>query len=128
MIWFCFFHPHEKNENDIGRFLRQWGGEALYWPHEKNPAIAPILRQLGTPCIVEADVPVAWLSTYKQHTLAKSIAQRDLIHHGEKIPVSRFEGYSLQSIPATYIREVHQFPDEHFIKLSGCNRWKTPLS
>jgi hypothetical protein len=126
MIWFCFFPPREAGEGGIHRLLRHWGGEAVYGAHESDAAIAPALRQLGTPCIVEADVPVAWLSgTY---SAAMSMARRDLIHHGETIAEHvRFEAHSLRAIPGDCIRAVHRFPDPRFIALSGCDRWHTPL-
>lgn len=127
MIWFCFFPPYEEGEGGIHRLLRHWGGEAVYWAHESDVDIAPALRQLGSPCIVEADVPVAWLSD--TISVAMSVARRDLIHHGETItePV-RFEDYSVRAISGECIRVVHRFPDASFVILSGCDGWYTPLS
>jgi hypothetical protein len=34
----------------------------MYWGHESDTTVAPVLRQLGAPHIVEAHVPMAWLS------------------------------------------------------------------
>lgn len=126
MIWFCFSPPREAGEGNIQRLLRHWGGEAVYGVHESDTAVAPVLRQLGMPCIVEADVPVAWLSdTLRAVT---SIARRDLIHHGETVaePV-RFDAHAVRAIPGECVRAVHRFPDSRFIALSGCDRWHTPL-
>lgn len=127
MIWFCFFPPYEAGEGGIHRLLRYWGGEATYWAHESDANVALVLRQLGVPCIVEVDVPVAWLSS--TFSVAMSIARRDLIHHGESViePI-RFEAYATQAIPGDCVREVHRFPGERFIALSGCSGWRTPLS
>jgi hypothetical protein len=126
MIWFCFFPPHEAGESGIHRLLRHWGGEAVYWAHESDAAVAPVLRQLGTPCIIEASVPVAWLSD--TFSVARSVARRDLIHHGETItePV-RFEDHTRCAIPGNCIHAVHRFPDPRFITLSGCYGWRTLL-
>lgn len=127
MIWFCFFPPCDAGESGIHRLLRHWGGEAMYWTHESDATVAPVLRQLGTPCIVEADVPVAWLSD--TFSVAMSVARRDLIHHGESVtePI-RFEAHATCAIPGNCVQAVHRFPDAHFIELSGCDGWRTPLS
>jgi hypothetical protein len=55
MIWFCFFPPRLATESGIGDFLRFWGGEALYRSHQRHPETAGILRDVGTPSIVDAD-------------------------------------------------------------------------
>jgi hypothetical protein len=126
MVWFCFFPPREAGEGGIHRLLRHWGGEAMYWAHESDATVASVLRGLGTPCIVEADVPVAWLSD--MFTTAMSVVRRDLIHHGEPVaePV-RFEAHATCAIPADCVRAVHRFPDARFVVLSGCDGWRTPL-
>ncbi|BFI96060.1 MAG: hypothetical protein RSP_15700 [Rhodanobacter sp.] len=127
MIWFCFFPPYEAGEGGIHRLLRHWGGEAMYWAHESDATVAPVLRQLGMPCIVEADVPVAWLSD--TYSVAMSVARRDLIHHGESVtePV-RFEAHATCAIPGDCVHAVHRFPGARFIALSGCDGWRAPLS
>lgn len=126
MIWFCFFPPCEVSEGGLYRLFSYWGGEAMYWAHEADATVVPMLRQLGAPCIVEADVPVAWLSG--TFSAAMSIARRDLIHHGEAIdePV-RFEAHATCAIPGDCVQAVHRFPDSRFIALSGCDGWRTPL-
>jgi hypothetical protein len=127
MIWFCFFPPREDGEGGIANLLRHWGGEAIYWAHVSDEVLAPALHQLGTPCIVEADVPVPMLAgTFIPITT--SFARRDLIHQGESIrePI-RFTGYWRQDIPAACIRAVHRFPEQSFVALSGCDSWHTPL-
>ena len=60
-VWFCFFPPGTVDEHGIGRFFRHWGGEALYVCHEDDPLTSPVLRRIGTPCLIEADVPIASL-------------------------------------------------------------------
>jgi len=62
-LWFCFFPPHLAGESAVSRFFRNWGGEALYNSHERDPETSPIIRRIGTPCIVEADVPTASASS-----------------------------------------------------------------
>jgi hypothetical protein len=76
-IWFCFFPPHHAGESGIEALLRHWGGEALYNSHDNDPITGPILRALGTPCLVEADVPIASLPG--PGFLEMKLARNDLI-------------------------------------------------
>ncbi|KWB20846.1 hypothetical protein WL32_17100 [Burkholderia cepacia] len=79
-LWFCFFPPGLEGESGIGRFFRHWGGEALYNSHEHDAKTSPILRAIGTPCIVEANVPIASLAPGVR--LAMKLVRRYLIAHG----------------------------------------------
>lgn len=129
MIWFCFFPPKDAGEDGIHRLLRYWGGEAVYLTHGLNGSIASVLRQLGRPCIVEADVPVASLSQPSTFTLARLISRRDLNHRGGAVDeLYLFEGYAVHAIPGDCIRVVHRFPSASFTALSGCDGWRVPLS
>ena len=60
-LWFCFFAPSRGGETGINRFFRCWGGEALYNSHEDHPVNAKELGAIGTPSIVEAEVPISLL-------------------------------------------------------------------
>ncbi|NUQ98545.1 MAG: hypothetical protein HOY79_18995 [Streptomyces sp.] len=46
--------PVELQHNAWGfnPLLTSWGGEAIYWAHEKNPALSETLRSLGRPTII----------------------------------------------------------------------------
>jgi hypothetical protein len=59
MIWFCFYPPRNVDQGASERLFRNWGGEALYAYHETDPITGLGLRSIGTPCPVEADVPIA---------------------------------------------------------------------
>lgn len=126
-IWFCFYPPLAAGEHGLSRLLSYWGGEATNWAHEDNAAIASALRQLGTPCIVEAEVPLAWLPD--RWRVATSLVRRDLKFHGEHVTESvRVEHFSLRPIPGHCIRAIHQFPNPDFLMLSGCAEWREALS
>lgn len=128
MIWFCFFPPRDAGEDGIRRLLRYWGGEAIYWAHESNAAVAASLQRLGKPCIVEADVPVNLLSTQCTFALARLVSRRDLRHQGETDEEPHpLEGSAEHAISGDCIRAVHRFPDESFVALSGCDTWHVPL-
>lgn len=124
MIWFCFFPPHKAEQDGIERFFRSWGGEALYNSHEDDPETGSILGQIGTPCIIEADVPISdgilWLET--------KIARIFLINRGFETPECIDpEGYCSTHIPLQNIRRVLRLPEEDFFKLTDAGNWDPPL-
>lgn len=73
LIWFCFCYPRLAGESGIGDLLRNWGGEALYNMHDADEVMGPILRAIGRPCVVEADIPIAEFG--RQHTLATELGK-----------------------------------------------------
>lgn len=127
MTWFCFYPPRLAGERGIDRFFRHWGGEALYNSHENNPTTSPLLRAIGTPCIVEADVPISLLA--KHDNLAETMVRRFLISQGFKtVEPTRYDGRITSMLQATHVRHVIQFTAPAFYELSGCSGWATPLT
>lgn len=126
MAWFCFFPPRLAGQAGLERLLTNWGGEALYNSHEDDPDTGPSLREIGVPSLVEAAVPIRFLSS--PYRAATAIARLDLIHRGKTIrEPSVFEDYSVRAIDPTQIRRVIRFPDQEFIALTGCGNWKPQL-
>ena len=78
--WFCFFPPGRAGEDGIGRFFRHWGGEALYNSHERDPVSSQAISCIGTPCLVEANVPIAALA--RHCGLEFNILRRFLVGRG----------------------------------------------
>ena len=113
-IAFCFFPPSRKSERD---FFRYWGGEALYNSRADDPNIAAILKKIGTPCLIEADVAISLL---KQDP-ADEILRRYRASRGAVDPV-HFVGRILQPLPATAI-QVIRHPTAAFRGLTGCDAW-----
>jgi hypothetical protein len=127
MVWFCFFPPRLAGQGGIERFFRHWGGEALYNTHEDDSETSPILRSIGTPAIVEAEVPISILA---QHSLLDiKVARRFLISRGFQTgePCDH-EDRIIFPLPARNVRYIVRFPDPSFIELSGCNSWSEPMS
>ncbi|WP_186156624.1 hypothetical protein [Burkholderia gladioli] len=124
-LWFCFFPPHRAGEHGIGRFFRHWGGEALYNSHEDDPVTSPILRAIGTPCVIEADVPVASLAPGAG--LAMKLVRIYLISRGYETdePVEH-EDRGVQPIAADCVRRVIRYPERDFMDLTGCATWRRP--
>lgn len=124
-LWFCFFPPNLVDESGIERFFRSWGGEALYNSHENDNETGKALRQIGTPCVIEAKVPINGLRIEslsihmtKQYSFIRGLGSED---------PKRFEGYSKQPIPSQNILAIHKFPKAEFIRLTKCNTWRRPL-
>jgi len=57
MSWLCPNRSTLKECSGVYRLFRSWGGEALYWGHEKDDQISVTLRRIGIPCIVKCSLP-----------------------------------------------------------------------
>jgi hypothetical protein len=127
MIWFCFFEPHFANQFGIERFFRSWGGEALYNSHEDDPVTGPILRQIGSPCIVEADIPIENLAIHGG--LELKVVRRFLVNHGlqTREPMDH-EDRANKPINSQNVKRIILFPEKDFISLTKCDEWLPILS
>ena len=126
MIAFCFYPPGNAGEDGIGRFFRHWGGEALYVCHENDPVTSPAISCIGTPCIVEAHIPIASLRQYG--SLDLSIYRRYLFSRGDCIPrPSDYEDCIEHPLPAENVRRVIRFPGPDFYSLTECFEWRRPI-
>jgi hypothetical protein len=126
IICFCFFSLNLVYQSSIERFFRHWGGEALYNSHERDPETGIAISRIGTPCLIEADVPIAILNPYSWLNI--KVVLRFLINHGYRINESLdLEACAIQPLPMETIRRVIVYPDPEFIKLTGCDKWKPPL-
>ncbi|WP_394005089.1 hypothetical protein ACF3M1_08315 [Luteimonas sp. WGS1318] len=126
--WFCFYPAHEVREYGVRYLLELWGGEALYNFNAEDPELGPVLKSMGSPALVEAVVPVAFLST--TNGLALAVARLDLIHQGigsSEYP-DKFEDYSIQTLEASMVRRVVLHPGSEFLELTQCQQWYEPLT
>lgn len=127
MLWFCFFPPRLAGQGGIGRFFHHWGGEALYNIHEDDSETSPILRSIGTPAIVEVEVPISILAPHS--SLDMKVARRFLISRGYQTGERcDYEGRVIFPLPAKAVRRIVRFPDPAFVELSGCNSWDEPMN
>jgi hypothetical protein len=126
-LWFCFFPPRIAGERGIERFFRHWGGEALYNSHEDDPVTSAAIRVIGTPSLVEADVPISALFWHALN-LAFIVVRRFLISRGFHTtePID-YEDRIIRPLPADRVRRVIRFPEPDFMALTGCAGWKRPL-
>ena len=123
MVWFCFFPPGYVDEYGIGRFFQHWGGEALYVCHERDPVTSPVLKRVGTPRLVEAEVPIALLHPRRYPDF--TIYRRFLISRGYRTtePID-YEGYIVHPLPVENVKRIVSFPEPDFYSLTGCADWK----
>ncbi len=120
-VWFCFYPPGKAGEYGIGPFFRHWGGEALYQCHKGNPVTSSILRRIGTPRLIEADVPIGSLGKCPDC----AIYRRYLVSCGYRSSEpTDFESYSEHPLPAENVRRVISYPERDFHSLTSCTGWK----
>ena len=126
-VWFCFFPPRMDGESGIGRFFRYWGGEALYNSHENDRTTSSAISRIGTPCIVEANVPI--VSLERITSLAFKIVRRFLMSRGyHSAEPNEHEDCIKRPLSAENIRRIIRFPDPDFLSLTGCSDWRRPLA
>jgi hypothetical protein len=120
--WFCFSRLLLCEEWGISRFFRSWGGEALYNSHEDDGDTGPILRKIGTPCIVVTAVQVETIETFMAvgKRLVNTWASRRGIPIGDK---PEFEGYSRRDTPANNVLRILTLGDAEFLSLTRHDQW-----
>ena len=122
MLWFCFYEPYLAGRSGIECFFRSWGGEALYNHHEGDPVTGKALLNIGTPCIVKAEIPISSLngSFYPDSTMIRVF----LLQRGHKLKNGiEHEGFSTNNIDSKNIVKVIEYPSDQFIKLTKCDEW-----
>ena len=55
-VWVCLSRTL-INDSGTKNFIRYFGGEAIFWPLMEMPSILAKLAKIGTPVIVEVDLP-----------------------------------------------------------------------
>jgi hypothetical protein len=125
----AFFFTRAQLDNGAGvdRLCRSWGGEALYNSHEDDKETGPLLRSLGSPCIVVAAVRVADIEPrfdIGYRLLNVWCARRGIVT--EHSP--QFGAVVRVHTPAENIVRIISFGDPEFLTLTQHDRWRRPLS
>jgi len=115
-----------KSEEDIGALLSQWGGEALYWAYESDPEVSAVLRSVGTPCIVQAQIPVPMLENYdsvEEMLLSKFLASRDAAFANVHPHVGRIRS----PLAPEQIKAIHSLGEPDFESMTDHQKWRRKL-
>ena len=121
--WFCFYPPCDAHESGVRPLLEHWGGEALYNLNARDPVLGPVLRSIGRPALVQAQVPATYLRN--SFGLAAAVYQADLATFGieTRDAPGRFEDYSRFDLEPDRIEHIFLHPNADFVRLTKSNRW-----
>lgn len=124
-IFWIFTAGPLKNELGVGDLFRNWGGEALYGSHDREPENGPVLRSIGRACIVEAAVPLVDLGSLAWPWNA--LTQQFLAGRGISVSDGDYVDRTELQVPADRIRRIILRHSSEFEALTGCAEWDPPL-
>lgn len=100
LIFFIRNEGGLKHSGDVALLLSFWGGEAIAWNHTEDPKMEWILRNIGTPCIIEV--------VLNEHDL-------------EDVPG---DIRTKKPVPPNQIVDIHLLGDASFEQLTSCQNWR----
>ncbi len=115
-----------RNEDDTAGLLSHWGGEALYWAYEHDPEVSAVLRSVGSPCIVQVQIPVPMLETYdsaEEMLLTEFLASRDATFANAHPQVGRIRS----PLGPEQIKAIHKLGEPEFESLTEHEKWRRKL-
>lgn len=126
-IWFCPNRLSLQYESGVYRLFRSWGGEAVYWGHERDDNIAHAIRGLGKPCIVKCALPFCDAGHFCERLSDRflSYVVSDVIEYPE--PSVDFDMYSKKNLAAADILEIIDISNPEFEQLTGYKSWTTNI-
>lgn len=126
MLWFIFSKNLLRCEFGVRRLFTSWGGEALYICHEEDGHTGPVLRSIGKPCIVEAEIPIEIIDAHwePEEWVARPFFHRRGINDGHD---PERDGHIYHAIGPESIRRVISFDEPDFESLTGATKWRRPL-
>lgn len=122
MIHFCFSRTPLTDKSGMYRLFRYWGGEALYYKYEGDVDVGPLLKNLGKPTIVLAEVPINAIKsilTVGEYLLNQFSHNRRVIAHS-----SSSEGHICRAIAGDNIISLFSLDDPEFESLTSASQWK----
>jgi len=127
MIWLVNGASILRDQSGLYRLFRYWGGEALYCLHERDEEVAPILRRLGQPCIVEAVVPITGFTHFS--LIGEPMYSSYMIARGIRPDRSSgMEGNMKRPIPAGDITRIITHDMLEFEALTGSSKWHEKIA
>ena len=84
------------------------------------------LTRIGTPCLIEADVPISTLRAVsylsavvgRRYLLARGLDALEGVNHADR---------ATAPVPPERIRQILLYSDNEFDRLTGCSSWSPPL-
>lgn len=111
-LWFFFYGPAVEAPFLYERFFRYWGGECVYRPFEEDP-IGRLLETIGTPCIIEADVPIVSMDSHNRRTLRQRLIDRFMVRRNvrtrDQVEEIDHTGAICRPLPAANVRRIIPF-------------------
>ena len=116
----CFFHCIStlKDEWGLYRLFRFWGGEAIYFLHEKNPNILKELLSIGIPCIVVGSLKptdIINIRSIEERIIYVWLSQKDKNAHSQDC-----DTFVKYNVP---VLEIINRSDPRFEQLTDCLNW-----
>ncbi len=118
-----------KEQSQVHRFFESWGGEALYFSHEKDPITGPKLKSIGEPYIVAAFLPLNKLEEFK-YGLAGDFANK-LLNDATKGEAGKAQLNQVGvrgRVPPEWVNKLLSFQDPEFESLTLCHEHRWNLS
>ncbi len=110
----------------VGKYFRSWGGETLARQAGADAELKAALAALGTPCIVEVEVPVASIDV--ANLIAERLVTNYLRHKGvDAMGEVELVGQVQGAIPAERVLRVVRRSDAEFERIVVGNKWKPKL-
>lgn len=125
-LWFVFTDGTLKDEGDVERFFRNWGGESLYNYHEDDPVTGPLLQTIGTPAILQCKVPVREINAFG--SVAERLVNYWLTSHGVNCDYDgEFDGLIETDLSGANILSISVLGSPEFERLTQHQNWRNPL-
>ncbi|GAA2181964.1 hypothetical protein GCM10009847_25670 [Leucobacter tardus] len=120
----CFVLSLDKFEHspgDVGPLLSSWGGESIYHVAALDPPRRALMRSLGLPSIVAADVPLSTPLPYTSPSLSSVIAwhARPRETLGNETPRSSADVFLTADVPAANIATIWQAGSPEYDRFEG---------
>lgn len=122
-ICLCLSQEPLSKETGLWRPFTYWGGEMLFGPY--GDAVPHELREIGTACIVELQVPLSRLRNADD--FMASLFDGFLSRRTGTSDAAR-EDYVIGPIAASGVRRIIQRSDPEFEELTGCHSWDDPIT
>ena len=105
MLWLCLSEALTI-ASGCDRFFKYYGGEAIYWPFERDEEISALLEGIGQPVVVKVIVPLKNLRIYRDSALGRSIVSICANRRNPEFNLEFPEGNITDSIPPSDVLDI----------------------